>query len=412
MRKVNSWGNTHVTVVEDKSNITKNTLSIGNNNSYGDASIPAGKVSYKPQPVKEKNYLDSSLSIDEIMFKEKITFFGTPGKSNVTIGGAVASDVHGKDGSWGGSFINNLESLVLTLPSGETIECSRQINPEVFYTSIGGYGLSGSISGIKLKNNITTFSNYYFSEIKKGSGLEDLLKIFSNKHGEYSVAWIDLLNKKKNWVFDVSIPKIQNNYKIKSKNKNNLNPNFSIPFIGENKFNSMGFINQLYYKLTSEKNMMKSRQSVLYPLSFLSDTRNISRKRKIVQVQFSLPQKYEEELEELIDILIYKQSPILCSIKKISDNETNLNLSFVQKGWSVAVDFPFYNFNSDAIRMFYKKLTELEGKIYLAKDSTLNSLEFKEMYPNFNNWKKIVKSIDPNNLFQSKMSQRLELKTW
>ena len=78
-----------------------------------------------------------------------------------------------------------------------------------------------------------------------------------------------------------------------------------------------------------------------YPLSYLTDTRNISSKRKIVQVQFSIPEKNEKFLEKILYKLINKQHPLLCSIKKLSEKEDFNNLSFHQKGWTIAVDFPY-----------------------------------------------------------------------
>ena len=88
------------------------------------------------------------------------------------------------------------------------------------------------------------------------------------------------------------------------------------------------------------------------------------------------------------------------------------NLSFHQKGWTVAIDFPYKNFNLEEIQKFYSELSKYEGKIYLAKDSTLNSLNFRKMYPNFEKWSMIVKELDPNNIFQSSQSVRLGLKNW
>ena len=110
--------------------------------------------------------------------------------------------------------------------------------------------------------------------------------------------------------------------------------------------------------------------------------------------------------------LINKQHPILCSVKRLSRNASDLNLSFVQDGWTFAVDFPFDNFSYKEIRKFYKSLIENEGKIYLAKDSTLIEEEFKNMYQNFPKWKEIVKEIDPKKKFQSNLSIRLGLKNW
>ena len=129
------------------------------------------------------------------MVSSQNQLFGIPGKQNVTLGGAVASDVHGKDGFWGGSFIKNIEELLIKLPNNEIMECSIKNNPEIFYTTIGGYGLTGNILGIKFLKNNLQFSNNFQSIIKKGSGLTELLEEFNLQQEEYGVAWIDLVNR-------------------------------------------------------------------------------------------------------------------------------------------------------------------------------------------------------------------------
>ncbi len=412
MKLISSWGNTSNKYIELSNTLKSPTLTIGNNNSYGDVSIPLGNNSYVPSPSTKSNYINPFSSIENLMYNNNITFFGVPGKSNVTIGGAIASDVHGKDGSWGGSFIKNIKSLKLVLANGDSIKCSREKNSEIFLTTVGGYGLTGSITGVELNSNLTRFSEKYNNYLKKGSGFESLFNNFTNENNEYSVGWIDLLNKERNWVFETSTPEKETVKNKVIQSKNDFEPALSLPFIGRNALQSMSYVNKIYYKIAKEGNSVKDRKKVLYPLSFVSNTKNISKKRKIIQIQFSLPKKNEKHIDNLIDVLIYKQVPLLCSLKKLGNNETKLNLSFIQEGWTIAVDFSYINFNFESIRIFYKKLIELEGKIYLAKDSCLKSEEFREMYPNFASWSKIIRTIDPDNMFQSQMSKRLELKNW
>ena len=104
------------------------------------------------------------------------------------------------------------------------------------------------------------------------------------------------------------------NLKSKS-NSNNEELAISAPLIGKNVLGSMSFVNKSYYYKNKlfQKNS-KYRKGVI-PLGLLTDTRNISKNRKIIQVQFSIPNHKETYLEELINLLIYKQAPLLCSIK-------------------------------------------------------------------------------------------------
>ncbi len=413
---IHSWGNSSNKYIEAKEDLNINdlVLTYGNLNSYGDAGIPLGKYGYKSTNHKlDPGFYSSSITIEDFVHENNKILYGIPGKSNVTLGGAVASDVHGKDSYWAGNFNNNLESIQIQLSNKDILVCDAKVNSEIFYSTIAGYGLTGSILGIKFKENNTPYSNYFLSQTKKGTGIETLMKCFTEEKDTYTVAWIDLLGNKSNWILETStIIRPGNNLDKIIQKSNTKELNFSLGFIGNNTFNTMRLINNTYFNLKKENEKIKNFSDIFYPIGFINNSKNIANKRQIVQIQFSLPKKYEIHLVELINLLIYKQKPILCSLKRLSKSSNNFNLSFTQNGWTVAVDFPKKYFNFNSIRHFYKKLIEFEGKIYLAKDSTMNESEFKSMYSNFDKWEKIVKKIDPDNIFQSELSNRLGLKKW
>ena len=407
-----SWGNNISKEISYTDKISQGIINVGNQNSYGDCFIPKSSNAIKNEKLGiEKDYFSSSKTISELLTVNKIGLYGIPGKSNVTLGGAIASDTHGKDNIWGGSFEKNIKEIYIQLPNREKLAVSRDKEVEIFESTIGGYGLSGSILGCSLNNQLPSHSNFYSKSVKTGSGIGNLLSSITFENEVYTVCWVDLLSSKKYWVIE-NYKEYVNFKKSKSRNRNNQ-LNISIPFIGNNLLGSMSFVNKAYYyKNKLFQNNIVDIQKALYPLGLLTDTRNVSKNRKIIQVQFSIPNNEESYLEELTNLLIYNQFPILCSIKKLNNSKNYNNLSFHQNGWTVAVDFPYENFNNKSIRYFYKKLIEHEGKIYLAKDSTLNNDEFREMYPNYKEWEKIIKKLDPKNIYQSALSNRLGLKTW
>ena len=413
-KNITSWGNINNKNIEFLDNVEKGCLTFGNNNSYGDASIPLSNSSLKlDKNIKNKRFSNNFTTIEDYMFNRKKLLYGIPGKPNVTLGGAVAADVHGKDCGWAGSFIKNVKTINIRTAKNENILCSRNLNSEIFYSTIGGYGLTGSIVGVELFDNQEKFTDNFVTEIKNGHGIDNLLNNMTNNRNEYSVAWIDLLDCKNKWILETSKPCSVRKHNNQSENIKNNELNFSFPFIGSNKFKIMNFINNMYYfSKKRNQSIIKNRRDVFYPLGFFSNTKNVSKSRKIIQVQFSLPEKNKTHMDKLLKTLINKQKPILCSLKKLSNNEVDYNFSFIQKGWTVAVDFPYFEFDNISIRKFYKDLIDLEGKIYLAKDSTLNENEFKSMYPNYKKWQKIVLSIDPDNIYQSEMSYRLGIKNW
>lgn len=417
MRSIKSWGNNfqkNVKIV-NTINAKKHLLTFGNNNSYGDASIPHGEYQFEPKiESSDDKFVNPKLTISEYMSTYKNTLTSIPGKSDVTLGGAVASDVHGKDSFYNGSFIKNIKALKVFTSEGKLIECDRESNSDLFYATVGGYGLTGTIIGIELFQNDYLNNLLFDTEVFTGMEINNLLNQFSKIESGFSVAWIDTLSKKLNWVLEVSSPtgiKSKRNKSLNKKQFQKIKSIVSFSLIGKNKFGLMSLINKIYFFLKrKKKNYFKNFEEVFYPLSFFTDTRLISKKQKIIQVQFSIPEKNQNAIPELISLLTKNQKPLLCSLKRLGNNESSSNLSFVQKGWSIAIDFPYYEFDKIEIRKFVKFLIHNDGKIYLAKDSIITDYEFQQMYRNHTTWMKITKKYDPDGIFQSSLSKRLKIK--
>lgn len=412
-KNISSWGNTSnkdIRILEDIDDNKSPSLAIGNNNSYGDASISASN-----HAIKLRKGLDDLFSvnqtIEEYLNGNKFGLYGIPGKRNVTLGGAAASDVHGKDNIWGGSFIKNIEELTLKTASGLVIKTSREKNKEIFYSTIGGYGLTGVILDLKIaRNNLEPHK--FLTEINIGEGIDNLLSNFTFEDKCYWVAWVDLSNKQYRWYSEKSKPIAKE--EISSKK---IIPekefSFTLPFIGSNKFKSMELMNKAYlYSKKIRRRRTKSAENIYYPLDKVANTKNFAKNRKIIQIQFSIPIENSDKIKKLLDLITISNTVILCSVKRLAENESPHNLSFVQNGWTFALDFAYESFDQRNIREFYELITEYDGLVYLAKDSTLNQDEFKEMYKNYEEWKGIVKNIDPENYFQSELSKRLGLKQW
>jgi FAD/FMN-containing dehydrogenase len=119
--KVTSWGNTSKKTVEILDDFYSNSspvVACGNNNSYGDAAFSASNYAIKYKK-NNKTLLTVNQTIEDYITNTKVSLFGIPGKRNVTLAGAVASDVHGKDNLWGGSFIKNIDQITLKTSSGK-----------------------------------------------------------------------------------------------------------------------------------------------------------------------------------------------------------------------------------------------------------------------------------------------------
>lgn len=402
---ISSWGRVsskEVTINSDLLN-SNTTLPIGNLNSYGDSCIPKNEFAYQ---IANKNI--TNMTVLETMKKNNFRFFGIPGKANVTIAGAVASDVHGKDNLWGGPFSKNIKKMELTISGNKKIEISRKINEELFYSTIGGLGLTGVITDVEFNNNLSELNNTVKTKVVKGVGLSDLFKNFSFKESTYWSAWIDLIDETKKWVsFTSEELKNTSRSEYKSYNFGSNEDNISISL--DSKF-LLNRINNLYYMLNKENISTKSIYETFYPLNRFSDTRILTGPKGLIQIQFVVPENKEMYAEKLIQLLIENNNPILCSLKRLNNAEGLI--SFCKNGWTFALDFSYKNFNSKNLNKFYKSLVELGGHVYLAKDVLLDENSFNSMYTNIKQWKKIVKYYDPKNQFQSDLSYRLGMKNW
>ena len=208
--------------------------------------FPYGQNVHKSEKLDDEiKYFPSSKTIKEMCEQSKVVLYGIPGKSNVTLGGAIASDTHGKDNIWGGSFEKNIKEIYIQLPNREKLVVSREVEPEIFESTIGGYGLSGSILGCSLNSQLPNYSDFFTKSVKTGSGVEDLLSSFKFENKVYAVGWIDLLSSKKYWVID-NYREYDKFKKSKSKS-NNDEIAISAPLIGKNVLGSMSFVNKSYY---------------------------------------------------------------------------------------------------------------------------------------------------------------------
>jgi hypothetical protein len=147
-----------------------------------------------------------------------------------------------------------------------------------------------------------------------------------------------------------------------------------------------------------------------YSQSGIRDVRNFCKNKKIIEVQFSIPMKNINQLSNLFLMINKFIKPITCSIKILGDDVNQNNLSFYQYGLSINFDFPMDRLNTKKLNEIYIEIIKLGGKVNLSKDSQISEEMFKSMYPEYPNWLKVVKKIDPFNYFQSAMSKRLQIK--
>src|SRR5829696_2734467 len=215
-KTIANWGNYPVVETDEKSfSFTEelqhallhadSIIARGNGRCYGDASLEKNTVStLKYDKILSFDAINgilecqSGITLDKIL--EVIVPKGwflpvTPGTKFITVGGAVASDVHGKNHHVDGSFSAHVLEMDVVLASGETVTCSNSINSDLFWATCGGMGLTGIITRVKF--NLKKIETSYIRQKQvKAKNLEEVLHLFEKyQHYTYSVAWIDCLKK-------------------------------------------------------------------------------------------------------------------------------------------------------------------------------------------------------------------------
>ena len=335
----------------------------------------------------------------------------SPGTSLVSMGGALASDVHGKNHHNVGTFSNFVIEFDIMLGNGEIINVSRNKHADLFYATCGGMGLTGLILTITLKLK-KIFSSYIRQTTLKLSNLETLCEKFDEfSKNDYSVAWLDCINLKKgnlksifNYGNHCNVSNLDN-IAFNSLNVPRVFPSF---FLNDH---SMKLFNKLYLsRATDEKKSIVPMKNFFYPLDNLNHWNRLYGKQGFVQYQFVIPKKNGiQNLNKLITILIeFDIAPYLAVLKLFGENNNNY-LSFPVKGYSLALDFKQSKKLIKMINKLDKMIVEFGGKIYLTKDSFLKEDTFKKCYEKWSDFQNVRAKYYAIGKFKSSQSLRLGL---
>lgn len=429
MVKVHSWGRlnflSHNVIelthsVDVIRNMQENTpgLAYGMGRSYGDVCLNPEGALWKTAG------LDHFISFDAItgrlvceagvLLKDIQSYFiprgwmlpVTPGTQWVTVGGAIANDVHGKNHHVRGSFGNHVYKIKLVRTNGEIIECSPDVLANWFAATVGGIGLTGVIVEVELQLQKVN-SAWLNTETIPYANLKEffMLSDQSESAWEYTVSWIDCLAGKSGRGIFMRANMSNDTTRVipvKRPNKFPITP----PISCINK-TSLYLFNTAYYYLKKIKAGcdIEPYTSFFYPLDNLLDWNKMYGPKGFFQYQSVVPRVDGEVVIKamLQEIAHYHTGSFLAVLKTFGDVASKGMLSFPEKGVTLALDFP--NLGDRTHQLFARLdaiVREAKGRIYLAKDARLASSLFKEMYPM---WENFLSYRDPG--VSSKMSRRL-----
>jgi decaprenylphospho-beta-D-ribofuranose 2-oxidase len=442
MRKakpVSNWGRypvvdaksyTFRTVNELKSFVGKTPRFItrGSGLSYGDASLaPVILSTLKFNKIlefdRENGYIrcESGVTLDDLL--KVIVPAGwflpvVPGTKYITVGGAVAADVHGKNHHKDGSFTRYVSSLSIMDTSGQVINCSRDSEAELFHSTCGSMGLTGVIleAGIRLTKVKTAYIVQNNIIAKDLAALISLLK--ENNASTFSVAWVDCLARGSRLGRGVvmlgeyaqvdDLDQANREFPLKIHRKASLGVPFSMPSFLLNGF-TIGAFNTLFFKKHewSKKEFPVHYDKFFFPLDFIRNWNRLYGKRGFLQYQFVVPfEDGERAMKEiLLQISKSRLASFLSVLKLLGPGEHPM--SFAMPGYTLALDFP-------VSEKLFRMLDELDkivaaagGRIYLAKDSRMKLETFRGGYPGAVQLQDQLR--DKHSKFGSMLSERLSI---
>tara|TARA_Y100001968_G_scaffold76889_1_gene68298 strand:- start:4010 stop:5398 length:1389 start_codon:yes stop_codon:yes gene_type:complete len=413
----------------------KSIIARGLGRSYGDAAqVNEGKVlSLKNFKEISPNYNNFEVTAQAGATFEEILkiiipkgFFlpVTPGTKKITVGGAIAADVHGKNHHHDGSFGKYVKRLELINGLGENIilkpfqKNSSKAN-EKFWATIGGMGLTGIVIEATF-TIIAIETSYIKQEITRHQKIEDLMKMMrkvDNKY-KYSVAWIDSMHNDFRGVLTCGnhVRSKEINY-LKEENLLSFNPKkiISIPDIMPNNLMNKLFIksfNELWFRkaIANSYESLVTFEKFFYPLDAINNWNNIYGREGFIQYQFVIPEENESMIKNILKRLKdIKALTFLPVLKRLGKGNLGY-LSFPMDGWTLSIDLRRNNKKIDnLLAEFDMEIASIGGRIYLAKDSRQSAIIFHKTYKLIDIWQKQKNILDPKTKFSSDIAKRLKI---
>ena len=345
----------------------------------------------------------------------------TPSTKYVSVGGAIACDVHGRNHQREGSFASCVDSFELLCANGRVIKCSRSTNSDIFWATVGGMGLTGIIIRVNL-HLMPVETGYLNVSYNKCNDLDSLLETFSEQGDEqqqYQVAWIDSVANGKNLGRSIAMHSLHARY-VELNEKRQRTPlrpqrkkQHSIPLdMPSFSINSLSVrcFNALYYWKHSNSTRVISYNNFFYPLDRLKNWNVIYGKRGIIRFQCVFPWSIAPVgIKEWLEAL--QENGHLTSLVtlKAFGAENHSPLSFARSGLSLSVDIPYNKDVLAILQHIHEMLIQRGGRVYFAKDTNLDTKHLELMYPNIEKFYEVKRLIDPQNIFQSSLGRRLGL---
>jgi decaprenylphospho-beta-D-ribofuranose 2-oxidase len=368
--------------------------------------------------------VDAGVSLDTLM--RRALPFGLwipvlPGTRQVTIGGAIGADIHGKAHHVVGSFGNHVVSMTLVLADGSI----RELTPdgsesELFWATVGGMGLTGVVVRAKLKlEHVETA--YFTVDTEQIDNLADLMRRQTEDDDRYaeSVSWFDavttgdhfgrgLLTRANHATLDELSPK-QRRDPLKFDAPQLLTVPDVFPPGMLNRWTGKLFSEVWYRKSPTKLGAIQNITQFLHPLDIAGEWNRGYGPHGFLQYQFVVPKDRGDVIRTVLSLVTEAGQVSALNVLKQFGEGNRAPLSFPKPGWTLCLDIPIGPGLGELCDELDRVVLDAGGRHYLAKESRTTPEAIRRGYPRLDEWRKVRAAVDPEGVFASDMARRLEL---
>jgi decaprenylphospho-beta-D-ribofuranose 2-oxidase len=346
----------------------------------------------------------------------------TPGTRYVTVGGAIAADIHGKNHHRKGSWCEHVVSLRLQLADGQIVEIGPDRDPELFWATAGGMGLTGVVVDATFACPHIGSSQLLVDTDRAGDldGVLDLMTSGDDAY-DYSVAWIDLMATGRSMGRSVLT---RGRFATAAEAREGglarpLDYRASVlvsapPLVPSGLLNRLSIraFNEVWFRKAPERRRdeLQTIPAFFHPLDMVGEWNRMYGPSGFVQWQFVVPFAAEPALRRIIgDLSAAGCTSFLAVLKRFGAGNQG-PLSFPIEGWTLALDIPAgVPGLAGLLDRLDRQVVEAGGRVYLAKDSRMDGTLLPDMYPRLQEWQAVRERVDPAHRLQSDLSRRLGL---
>lgn len=422
--------------------LRRGIIARGMGRSYGDPAQNGGGLVVDMQALNKIHSIDADnalvdvdagVTLDQLM--KAALPYGLwvpvlPGTRQVTIGGAIGPDIHGKNHHSAGSFGNHVVSMELLVADGRILHLEPEGSADdpdgsLFWATVGGMGLTGIIVRATIRMTKTETA-YFIADGDLTHSLDETIAFHSDgsEHNyTYSSAWFDAISPAPKLgraaisrgslatlaQLEELSPKL-----AKDPLKFNAPQLMTVPDIFPNfTMNklSMIAIGELWWLKSGEyRNKVQNLTQFYQPLDLIGEWNRGYGSNGFLQYQFVVPTDAVEPFKQIIRDIQASGHYSALNVFKLFGEGNRAPLSYPMPGWNVCVDFPIKPGLGHFLDDLDRRVMEFGGRLYLAKESRTSAENFHAMYPRLGEWLETRRTIDPTGVFASDMSRRLELR--